>query len=225
MTERRKTSWWRFGGLVLLVLGAAVVAWRFGLFDFDKPQQLQRVTNEAHQQTWFGPIFIAAYVVLAALALPISPFSIVGGAIFGFAKGALYVWLASVLGGAAGYWLARLVGGKFIERLLRTHPETLDRLHDKKHAFWPVLRLQLLPVAPFGLVNAASATSGVPFVSFIVASALGVIPGTIAYVFVGDRLRAGLGRSQGHAVLWAGVIGVALVALSFLPRVVRRRKS
>ena len=216
-------EWWRVGVLVLVLGLAALGAWRLGFFELRDPEKLRRASNEAQRVAWIGPIFVAAYTALAALALPISPLSIMGGVVFGFAKGCAFVWIASVLGGTGGYWLARGVAGQFLKQLLPKGNETVARLTSTKRAFWPVLRLQLLPVTPFGLVNATAATSGVSFQAFIAATALGVIPGTIVYVFLGDRLRAGIrGGSPHHAALWAGAAGIVLVLLSFAPKLVRK---
>jgi uncharacterized membrane protein YdjX (TVP38/TMEM64 family) len=84
------------------------------------------------------------------------------------------------------------------------------------------LRLQVLPVLPFGVFNYAAGVARVPFLGFIGGTGLGILPGTIAAVYVGDRLIAGLQGNDRRAFVIAGVVVVAMFGLSFAPTVVTR---
>ena len=59
-------------------------------------------------------------------------------------------------------------------------------------------------------------------VDHLLGSALGILPGTIAAVYVGDRLMAGITGSDKRAFVVAGVVVAALFALSFAPTIVKR---
>ena len=214
--------WLRLAALGAVLAVAALVAWRLGYFHLRHTADLARAVESVRGTPWIGPTFVTLYAAVAALALPVSPLALAAGALLGVPRGSLYVWLGSLFGAAAGYWLARGVAGKLGRRELRGHGDVLRRLRAKS-GFLPVLRLQLLPVTPFGLVNAAAAIAGVPFLAFLAATAIGVIPGTVAYVFVGERLFAGITSTERRrALLYAAGVALLIAALTFAPAIARK---
>lgn len=209
---------------MLLVSGLAIAAWRLGYFSLENPQRLSRTTSRVSATPWLGPIFVAVYAACAAMAMPIAPMAYAGGAIFHLAKGAVYVWIASLLGGAAGYWLARGVWRAPAKRLLGRYDSKL-KLVQMENPFLGTLRMQLLPIVPFGVFNYTAAVSDMPFVPFMAGTALGVIPGTFATVFVGHEIMSGL-QGPDKRPVWIGMgVALALIVLSFVPTVVRKLRS
>jgi uncharacterized membrane protein YdjX (TVP38/TMEM64 family) len=59
-------------------------------------------------------------------------------------------------------------------------------------------------------------------VGFLTGTALGILPGTIAAVYVGDRLVAGLETGDTRALLIAGLVVATMFALSFAPTLIRK---
>ena len=78
---------------------------------------------------------------------------------------------------------------------------------------------------PFGIFNYAAGVSHLPFLEFIGGTAIGILPGTVAAVYVGDRIVAGLQSSDKRAFLVAGAVVAALFALSFAPTVVKKLRG
>ena len=76
----------------------------------------------------------------------------------------------------------------------------------KGSVFLTTLRLQLLPVMPFGIFNYAAGVGHFPFLPFLTATAIGILPGTVAAVYVGDRVMAGITRSDKSAFVIATVV-------------------
>jgi uncharacterized membrane protein YdjX (TVP38/TMEM64 family) len=133
----------------------------------------------------------------------------------------MYVWLGSMLGATAGYFLARTSLAGPARRLLGRFHDKLSQLRDG-NAFITTLRLQMLPVLPFGIFNYAAGVTRVRIVGFLTGTALGILPGTIAAVYVGDRLVAGLETGDKRAFLVAGLVVAAMFALSFAPTLLRK---
>lgn len=215
-----KADWLRVIVPVAIIAGFIALAWRLGYFDLKHPQKLASAADRAQGVAWLGPMFIALYAALATLAVPISPLAYAAGAVFGFSKGSLYVWIASIIGASLGYLLARTAWAGPARRLLGRHEHKLRELRHG-NAFLTTFRMQLLPVLPFGVFNYAAAITGLSFVPFLIATALGIVPGTLAAVFVGDRIEAGLHGNK-QPLLLAAIVGAALVALSFAPTLVKR---
>lgn len=206
--------------VVLAILVA--VAWRRGWFDIDEPEEVAAAAARLDGRRWLAATLVAVYAGLAALALPVAPLGYGAGILFGFARGTFLVWIASMIGAAGGYVLARGAMRGPAKRILHRFAPVLESL-PKRHGFLTILRLQLLPLIAFGPVNFAAGLAAVPFGAFMAGTAIGIIPGTLAIVYVGDRVAAGLRGEEGNPFLVAAAVGVALIAFSFVvPRVLRR---
>lgn len=133
-------------------------------------------------------IYMATYIVIIALSLPIGILmTLAGGLLFGWliaapatilgaTIGATIVFLAAktslgaVLAARAGPWLCRLSQGF------------------KANALSYLLFLRLVPAFPFCIVNVVPALLGVPLRTFVLGTFLGIIPGTYAFAVAGSGL-------------------------------------
>ena len=220
----RPTDWLRLVAPTVLVAALVVVAWRLGYFSLKNPQQLNSAADRVGGLPWLTPIFVVVYATAATLATPVSPLAYGAGAVFGMARGSILVWVASLIGAAAGYWVARGVWSGPAHRLLGRYSQKLHALR-RGSAFLNTLRLQLLPIVPFGIFNYAAGTSRLAFTQFLAGTALGVAPGTLAAVYVGDRIAAGIVHSDSRAFMIAGTVMLVLVAISFLPNLVEKLRG
>ena len=220
----RPSDWVRVALPVVAVIVFVVVAWRHGYFNLKDPQKLDAAAQRVQDIPWLGPIFVAVYAGLAAFAAPVSPLAYGAGAVFGVVRGTIFVMLASLLGATAGYFLARSAWSGVARRLLgRFHGKLRGIGHGT--VFLTALRVQLLPIVPFGIFNYAAGVAHVPFLPFLAATALGILPGTIAAVYIGDRLMAGITESDRSAFVVAGVVAAALFALSFAPTLIKKLRA
>ncbi len=222
--RRRPTigDWTRVAFPVVVVAGLIVAAWQLGYFDLKKPDALDEAAQRASGIPWLAPTFVVVYASMAALAAPVSPLAYGAGAVFGFVEGSILVWVASMLGSAAGYTLARTVWSESALRLLGRHEKKLQKLREG-NTFLTVLRLQLVPMIPFGMLNYAAGTARLRFLPYWLASGLGIIPLTLAAVYVGDRLRAGVRGSGARAFIIGGAVMVGMLLLSLLPTLIAKR--
>jgi uncharacterized membrane protein YdjX (TVP38/TMEM64 family) len=132
--------------------------------------------------------FVAIYAVTVALSLP-------GGAVLTIAGGFLFGWLtggiASVIAATVGATVVYLVAKTTLRDFLvaRAGPR-LKRFADgfREDAFSYLLFLRLVPVFPFWLVNLAPGLLGVAFGTYVLTTALGIIPGTFAFALAGNGL-------------------------------------
>jgi uncharacterized membrane protein YdjX (TVP38/TMEM64 family) len=228
-TPRRKqpatwTDWVRVAIPVVLLVGLVVAGWQLGYFDLKERDTLHEAATRARGIPWLAPMFVCVYAGLAALAAPVSPLAYGAGAVFGVVEGSILVWTASMIGSAAGYTLARTVWSESARRLLGRHEEKLHKLTDG-NTFLTVLRVQLLPVVPFGLLTYAAGTARLRFIPYWLGSGLGIVPSTFAAVYVGDRLRAGVRGGSGHPFLVAGAVMATVMLLSFLPTLIAKRRE
>ena len=217
-------DWVRAGLPVAALVLFIVIAWQHGYFDLKNPQKLDAAAQKVQDIPWLGPIFVAVYSTLAMLAAPVSPLAYGAGAVFGVIRGTIFVELASLIGATGGYYLARSAWSGIARRLLgRFHA----RLRDMRHGnvFLTTLRFQLLPIMPFGIFNYAAGVARAPFLPFIGGTAVGILPGTIAAVYVGERVMAGITGSDRRAFVVAGAVVAAMFALSFAPSLIKKLRG
>lgn len=140
----------------------------------------------------WGPALLgAAYVVACILLLPGSIFTLASGFLFGVFLGSVVSSLASVAGAAIAFFISRTLARGWIEA--RAHRNPRFRAIDAavaKRGFKIVVLTRLSPVFPFNFLNYALGVTRVSFRDYIIASWVGMLPGTILYVYVGSALKS-----------------------------------
>ncbi len=150
----------------------------------------------------WGPVaFMAGYVLATVAFVPGSVLTLAAGAIFGLASGTLYVFVAASLGACAAFALARTVARGAIERRLEGNARfiAIDRAiaaEGRKIVFL----LRLSPIFPFSLLNYALGLTRVRFRDYALAC-LGMLPGTLLYVYLGALAGDAAGRGGGEPTL------------------------
>ena len=179
---------------VLLVLLIALAALTWKLSTWLTPRQLQ----QALQQTggWAPVLYIGLFILLPTFFFPVAVLALAGGLLFGLWWGSVYTFIGAVLNCALMFLLARYVGRSQVQRLVeqKLSPQWQRRLQmaDGKEGFLLLIILRLIPAVPYNLINYTFGLTGISFSSYLLASAIGIIPGTFAFINIGDKtLEAG----------------------------------
>jgi uncharacterized membrane protein YdjX (TVP38/TMEM64 family) len=132
--------------------------------------------------------YIALYIAAVALSLPGAVFlTVTGGFLFGLAVGASAAVIGATIGATLIFLVARTALGEPLLR--RAGPRAIQLAQGfRDDAFSYLLFLRLVPAFPFFLVNLVPAFAGVRLAPFVAATALGVIPGALAFAFAGTGL-------------------------------------
>lgn len=132
--------------------------------------------------------YMAIYIVVVALSIPGALFlTIAGGILFGVAVGGIATVISATIGATVVFLVAKSACG---ESLVRRAGPLACKIADgfKADAFSYLLFLRLVPAFPFFLVNLVPALAGVKLPTFVIATLIGVVPGTFAFVFFGSGL-------------------------------------
>ncbi len=141
--------------------------------------------------------FVALYILVVALSLPgASPLTIAGGALFGGLMGGAATVVGATAGAAIVFAIARSAFGEFLARRAG-HRLAGIAAGFREDAFNYLLFLRLVPVFPFWLVNLAPALLDVKFQTFVIATFIGIIPGTFAFALFGAGLDSVLAAQEG----------------------------
>ncbi len=180
---------------------------------------------------WLGMLLFALSMPIAGLAaLPMSPFAITAGLIFGFGRGFLVVQLGTMMSAAVNFFISRHLARNFVQKKLATHPKfcAIDSAVGREGGKIVAL-LRFVPL-PFGLMNYALGLTAIPFWPYLISTSLPIILGNSFFVWVGTTTQAGLeaasgaGRPRHPIEIGLMVLSVlaAFAALTYVTKVARQ---
>lgn len=193
----------------------------FGLIRWDVAELLQNVLQRIRDLGPKGPfIFILAYMAACVFFLPGSILTLGAGAIYGPVMGTLLVSVASTAGASLAFLVGRFLARDKISSLAYKHEKfkMIDEAIGREGAKI-VFLTRLSPIFPFNLLNYALGLTRVSFSSYVLASWIGMFPGTLLYVYLGsvagEASRGGAeSKSWGEwALTLLGLIATLLVTI------------
>lgn len=198
-------------GLLVWATGFAPFLWEL----FSDRERIQRAVDGAG--VWAPVVYVGFLVAQAVLApLPAPAVAVVGGYTFGVAEGFVLTWLGSLAGGVVSFGISRLFGRRFVAASGRA--KRLDRYVDE-HGAAVVFVLRLVPLVSFDAISYAAGLSSLRFRAFFLATALGMVPGTFAFVYLG-----GAPFGSGGWVVLLGLSVLAFAAYLYQRNVLRARR-
>lgn len=141
------------------------------------------------EQYWSAVVlFILVYVTQTAFSLPgATLMTLTGGFLFGSLWAALYVNIGATTGATLAFFAARYLFRGWVEQRFGNRLTAFQEgFH--QNAFNYLLTLRLIPLFPFFLVNLLSGLTRVKARTYVAATALGIIPGSLAYTIAGRQL-------------------------------------
>jgi uncharacterized membrane protein YdjX (TVP38/TMEM64 family) len=175
----------------------------------------------------WGPLaFVAGYAAATVAFVPGSLLTLGAGAIFGLAKGVVYVFLAASIGATLAFLVSRYVARSAIERRLAGNEKfaSIDNAVGEQ-GLKIVLLLRLSPVFPFNALNYGLGLTKVSLRDYVVAH-IGMLPGTLLYVYYGKlagdvAALAGGAETERGTEYWI-VLGLGLAATVVVTTIVTR---
>lgn len=161
-------------------------------------------------------LFIGLYVIACVILLPGSVLTLGAGVVFGVVKGSLIVSVAATLGATAAFVVGRYFARDWVAKKIAGNPQFKAIDDAVAREGWKIVGLtRLSPVFPFNLLNYAYGLTKVTLRDYFFASWIGMLPGTVMYVYLGSLAGtlATLGQSGGQRTpaQWA-LYGVGLAA-------------
>ena len=217
-------------GRVLVLL--AVIAAAAALIHF-LPDVFTR-GNLAHLQTRVQEAGIAGfflcgalYIVCTLLFIPVTPLSLVVGAVYGPIRGTALASVSLTIAVGMAFLMARYAARRQFESWLCGHP-TLQRLERgvAKQGWRLVLIARLAPLNPYNTLNYALGLTRIPFAHYLAASWAGMLLPIYIGVWVGSALGSATQREcRWHAFFLLLAAAVIVTLLLYLPAWLRRRAA
>ena len=139
---------------------------------------------------FFAPIvYIIIYIIRPLIFFPTSILTPLSAVVFGPFLGWVYTFVGENIAASVAFLVARYFGGDLLSQFKKL------KLIDKElqeHGLRTVIFLRLVPLFPFDAVNFGLGLTSVPFRKYLIGTAVGVLPGLTAYIFLGASLLSGM---------------------------------
>ncbi len=146
---------------------------------------LDEVQRAVESWGWAGgAVFVALYAAITLTPAPKNVLSIAAGLVFGFGGALVLVYAGALLGAAAAFGLGRWLGRDAVERYTGTRVARFDELV-RRRGLAAVIGVRLIPIIPFTAINYGAGLTAVRRRDYAIGTAVGIIPGTVAYVALG----------------------------------------
>ncbi|MEV8252753.1 TVP38/TMEM64 family protein [Rhodoglobus sp. NPDC076762] len=179
MNKKRASALWKAGAFVVFLIVIVIVA-----FTIDIPS-VEEIQAWAESTGLLGAgIFIFAYAILTLTPAPKAVISIAAGLAWGLWIGTLLVLVGAVAGAALSFWIGRMLGRDAVEQYTGGRVRAVDEMLQKR-GLLSMIALRLIPLIPFTVINYAAGLTAVRVRDYMLGTAIGIIPGTMAYVAVG----------------------------------------
>lgn len=159
-------------------------------------------------------VFIVAYALATVFFLPGWIFTVSAGLIYGIVGGTLVALAGAIIGASLAFLVARYLLRQNIEELTRKNPRfgAIDEAIGKNG--WKIVGLlRLSPLIPFNLSNYFYGITSISFAAYVAVSAIGMIPGTLMYAYLGAIGQAGIsGGASPHSKWQYVLLAIGLIA-------------
>ena len=197
--------------LAVVLLAAVVLALVVPL-----PTALELRDRVRDLGAWAPVTFLLAHALVTTTPIPRTAFSLAAGLLFGPWPALALCLVASTASAAAGFGIARRLGGRAIRRLGPGRVRLLEaRLSSR--GLLSVLSARLVPMIPFAPLNYTFGVTSVRWRHYLGGTVLGLVPGTTAVVLLGDAVTGTLSPTLVVIFVVSGAIGLAGVALCARP--------
>ncbi|MET9433096.1 TVP38/TMEM64 family protein [Streptomyces sp. NPDC006551] len=199
------SPWSRLSLLAVLLLSAATTVVLY------EPQRLL-ATGWPPQVSGAGAVvlFGLAYGLCTAAFVPRPILNLAAGALFGTQAGLMAAVAGTVLGAGISFTLGRVLGQDALRPLVRGRWLKAADGQLSRHGFRSMLAIRLFPGVPFAAANYCAAVSRMGYAPFLLATGLGSIPNTAAYVVAGSE--AGSPTSPAFLISMGFIVVSGLVA-------------
>lgn len=228
LNERTKPRWYkwsRVGALFAIITLFFFVYTRYGdsltISQLARHEQALRSYERDHTFAVIGGAFLV-YAIISGLSIPggAVALTLAYGSYFGFLRSVIIVSFASTTGATIAFLTSRylfhdLIQSKFEDRLV-----LFNKKLKEEGAFY-LFSLRLIPAVPFFLINIVMGVTNMKTLRYWWVSQVGMLPGTMAYVYAGSTLKLSALAEDGFQGLgWEFV--VAFIILGVLPFAIKK---
>lgn len=174
--------------ILFLFLMATIALFSYGKELIDAAGQLKNLTLE--HPLLSASILILLKTIATPLGFPGTPLTLLTGSLFGVIWGTIIALIGNTFGAILAFIFSRYILREYVQKKIVSKYEKLRSFEKRidERATSTVLALRLIPLFPFNAVNFFLGVTNIPLRKFAIGSFAGMIPGTIAFVYLGGSL-------------------------------------
>ena len=232
--SRRQFKLRQFIPLLILII-ALILFFASGLHHYFTFSELKSHHEALHH--WKNQHYLLAagaymmvYLIAVAVSIPgATLLTLIGGFLFGHWFGTMYVVISATLGSAIVFIAAKTAFATMLEAKAGPKIHLLKKgFHEDAMSY--LLFLRLVPIFPFWLINIVPGLLAIPLRTFLIATFIGIIPGSFVYVWVGSGLNTVFAENETlklNSIFTPHVLLpiLALALLSLMPILYKRLKK
>lgn len=191
----RNKKYKRYLLILLIALFVAVSIYLFlhGSNNFNH-RGLRKIHHFIQSFGIFSPIIIIFLIFLSTaippLPLPVPLIELVAGVTLGFYEGAFIVWVSQIGSSVLAFYIAKYFKKRFFgESILKDRRWDVYRSYLNKKGAFAIFLIRFVMGAPFNIISYLAGLTQITILNFIIATALGTIPESLLYTFLGSQIR------------------------------------
>lgn len=198
-------------GIAVLAAVALVAVLVSGRFSGRDTREIVELLRSYGDHWWAPAALIAAFVLINLTGFPGTPLTLTAGAVWGWALGSFWVMVATMVGTAAPFFVARRGVPRVKAWLEEKFGGVLKRI--ERGGLTAVLVLRAMHIFPFAVISYASGFANIRRRDYFGGTFLGTLPGVVIYTYLADSILEGMvsPREAGGRILFAGLLVIALV--------------
>jgi phospholipase D1/2 len=182
-----RTLPWRLILVITLIMGFALIWQVTPLREYANPDKIVPLLKGVRSTPWALPVTLALYVLGTLIFFPHMIMTAVIVIIFAPFEALCIAMFGSVISGIIGFFIGRTLGAKSLRALIGDAAGKISGYANKGGVLGLTI-LRMVPVAPYTVVNLALGMMGVSLATFVIATFLGMLPGTLVSIFLGHSI-------------------------------------
>lgn len=202
--KKLKQNWIKILGIIG-VLGLSIFIIRL--------ISLEDIRRWVQESGRFGPlIYILLFSILPIFFFPVPALALGGGVLFGLVEGTIYTVIGATINSGIMFYMSRYLGRNFFRDFIRKKmkPSIQEKFltKDQRILTGMFFFFRLVPLISYEVINYLSGLTEIKFLPYILSSILGIIPGTLVYLNVGDKA-----LDLGSSDFWLAIFLLLLLTL------------
>ncbi len=208
--------------VICIIVILFIVIYKY--YDYIKISNIKKLIIFIDQYKIFAPIIYLALFVLSSLFfMPVLPFVILAGLVFGPLIGFILAGIGTILASSLLFVIPRYVIRSSVENWINENDKIkkIDR-GVKKHGWRMVVITRTVPFFPFNLQNFAYGLTDIRYSTYIIITGVCMIPCNIIYTFFGYSILNGQMNVK-KIFMYIGIVSIIFVISSLIPKWVNRK--
>ena len=211
---------------VYIIIGGIFSAWQFGLFEYlslNTLREQQDVLSKFVEDNWLlaGAVYVAVYAVATLFMMPGALWiTIAGGFMFGLIGGSIATIIGATTGASLLFFAAKTSIGDSLRKMAGSYADKVRNEFQQSPLSY-MFAMRFVPAMPFPVANVVPALLGAKYRDYLISTALGIVPGVVAYTWIGSGLGAtfAAGEDPDFSSVAANLLPavIALLVVSMIP--------